>query len=282
LTFTLVLHRKGNHMETTEDKPGGEPVPPDEESIAPAPQPNPELEGYIAGLAHGLEVVPYKDDIRAREWERGYRRGWTEWRLASRAWWMLKFLGAPAALACLMLGFSMGRHQLNNIYDRREPYSIPSANRVTQFNLSGVEDRLDRLNDTIEKSCQSQPVTFAVPSEVRAAVTAEQTAVIAEQRPKLSLAIDGIITGAINTGTAVIKDADALKKQILKAAVDSTQKVVDGTSEALIKRFISKEREKTLPENIQITVSQNNGPAPTKRAPGPSPSQTTVCTAKKK
>jgi hypothetical protein len=174
-----------------------------------------------------------------------------------------------------MLGFEMGRHAWVQDYAKKDPVPSLVAGQLVQSNLSGVEDRLDRLNTTIEKSCQSQPVTVVTPSEVREAVTAEQT-------PKLSLAIGKIITGAVDAGTGVIKDTQKFKEKIVNAAIDSTTKIADSTAEALIKRFIAKEGEKTLPENIQITVTQNNAATPTVRVPVRPTSQTSVCTTEKK
>ncbi|SIT49410.1 hypothetical protein BN2475_1390011 [Paraburkholderia ribeironis] len=266
-------------METSDGKPEGESVPPAPKSSSPGPKSNPELEGYLAGLAHDPEKSPYKDDASDREWERGYRKGWKDSRLWHREWWRLKFWGVPAVIGSLMLGFLLGRNAWDHGDAKKELGARSDAGYpVARSNLSGVEERLDRLNTTIEKSCQSQPVTVVTPSEVRDTVTAQA----AKQGSILSIALGNLIDDAAKTGKGVIKDVSDLKTKIVGAAVDSTTKIADGTAEALIKRFISKEGEKTMPENIQITVTQNNAATPAVRVPGRPPSQTTVCTGEKK
>lgn len=263
-------------MANNDDKHEGEPA-------TSGPRSNPELEGYIAGLEYGPAGLPYRDDERVREWERGYERGRFERRrddlqksresLRERILWGL--LLVTVGFAGLMVG------HFPELYLNSQPnQSTKSAviDRVAppaQADLSRVEDRLDRLNTNLERSCQPQSITLIPPSEVRAAVTEEQ-------RPILSSALDVAIQFAAKSGTAVVKDAVKFKEQIQTAAIDSTQKIAENTADALIKRYIAKEGEKALPGNVQITVTQNNSPTHAVRAPGRPTSQTSLCTVEKK
>jgi hypothetical protein len=252
------------------------------ESAASGPRSNPELEGYIAGLEYGPAVRQYGDDERVREWERGYERGQFERRrddrqksresLRERILWGLLLVTVGLA------GFMVGHFP--EIYVKSQPnqstkFAVGDRAPSAQPDLSRVEDRLDRLNTNLERSCQPQSITLVPPGEVRTAVTEEQ-------KPIVSSALDVAIQLAGKSGTAVIKDAVKFKEQIQTAVIDSTQKIAESTADALIKRYIAKEGEKALPGNVQITVTQNNAPTPAVRAPGRPISQTSLCTLEKK
>jgi hypothetical protein len=90
--------------EPTDDPSGQKPTPP-------GPRANPELEGYIAGLAREPDPSSgYPDGASDAEWRRGYQKGWKHSRRSSAQFpisLLYTFFGITAAFIGL-LAFVLG------------------------------------------------------------------------------------------------------------------------------------------------------------------------------
>lgn len=256
--------------EPSDDPSGQKPTPPGKPA-------NPELEGYIAGLEREPDPSSgYPDGASDAEWRRGYQKGWKHSRRSRTQFpitWLYTFFAITAALIG-SLAFVLGMQTTSFRPRMLGPGDLPVNDRILRPDMSGVEARLGQLSGAIEHACQS-PTVVRVPSD------AVQATIAATERPLLTEAIAGVLKGATEAGTGVVKNTDALRKEIVEKVIDVSGKAADSGAEALIERYLKKDQGKSEPAEVQITVTQNNGVSRTVHDSGSKPLKSRSCSSRK-